>query len=326
MSPNTTSDRAQPVTDIERATNDEQNEATNHRTGDNEDQAQVHPSTEQEEEEQSSSAFYKKALVAVILLAFIAFVVADSLTNGYVGSAITTFLEWIEENPILGLFVFMAVYFVATVLFVPGSVLTLGAGFVFANAFGLGTGVLLGTISVFFGASAGAIASFLLGRFLLRDWVSGLTKKYAIFEALDSAFLEKGCRIMTLLRLSPIIPFNAINYIAGVTALSLWSYILALFAILPGTILYVFLGASAGSLADSASSGDNSTVTIIVVIVGIVFGVIAVGFTSYYAKKELNKVVAKREAADKEEAESVEDRDVEEGDNAANATVTAVTE
>jgi uncharacterized membrane protein YdjX (TVP38/TMEM64 family) len=162
------------------------------------------------------------------------------------------------------------------------------------------------------GASAGAIASFLLGRFLLRDWVSGLTKKYAIFEALDTAFEEKGFRIMVLLRLSPIIPFNAINYIAGVTAISFWSYMWALFAILPGTILYVFLGASAGSLTDSASSGDNGTLTIIVVVAGVVFGVIAVGVTSYYAKVELNKVVAKRrQEMEDATVEAIDDNDVE---------------
>ena len=80
---------------------------------------------------------------------------------------------------LLGLFI------VCTVLFVPGSILTLGAGFVFANAFGLGVGLLIGTLSVFFGASAGAIIAFLLGRYLLRDWVQGLASKYAIFEALD---------------------------------------------------------------------------------------------------------------------------------------------
>ena len=97
---------------------------------------------------------------------------------------------------------------------------------------------------------------------------------------------------MTLLRLSPIIPFNAINYIAGVTAISLMNYCLALFAILPGTILYVFLGASAGSLADSANSNDNMTVTIVVIVVGIVFGIGAVALTSFYAKKELTRVSA----------------------------------
>merc|ERR1712032_1683874 len=99
---------------------------------------------------------------------------------------------------------------------------------------------------------------------------------------------------MVLLRLSPIIPFNAINYIAGVTAITFRAYALAMVAILPGTTLYVFLGASAGSLAASATSGGSSTVTIIVIVVGIVFGVAAVGVTSCYAKKELNRIMENR--------------------------------
>jgi uncharacterized membrane protein YdjX (TVP38/TMEM64 family) len=255
---------------------------------------------------------YKKGAIAVILVALVAFVIADSLTNKWIIDGINSFLEWIENNPAAGFFVFVLVYFAATIIFIPGSILTLGAGFVFSSAFGLGPGVALGTLSVFLGASAGATVSFLLGRFLLRDWVIGLTKKYAIFEALDVAFEEKGFRIMVLLRLSPIIPFNAINYIAGVTAISFWSYVWALFAILPGTILYVLLGASAGSLTDSASSGDNGTLTIVVVVVGIVFGIIAVGLTSYYAKSELNKVVAKRQQEmENATREAVDDNDVE---------------
>jgi uncharacterized membrane protein YdjX (TVP38/TMEM64 family) len=255
------------------------------------------PELTEEEIKARRSSRNKKILIGLLLVAFVIFVIVDAFTTGYVRSGIDSFLAWIEANPVPGFFVFMIVYFVATILFVPGSILTLGAGFVFANAFGLGVGVLLGALSVFFGASAGAIVAFLLGRYLLRDWVKTLTKKYAIFEALDAALDQKGFRIMALLRLSPIIPFNAINYIAGVTAVSLRDYCLSLIAILPGTTLYVFLGASAGSLADSASSGDNTTITIVVVVVGAILGIGAIILTSYYAKKELNRVIAEREAA-----------------------------
>lgn len=240
----------------------------------------------------------KKIVIGLVFLAFIIFVIVDSTTTGYLRSGIDTALKWIEANAVAGMFVFMLVYFVATVLFIPGSILTLGAGFVFANAFGLGVGLLIGVLSVFVGASAGAIVAFILGRYLLRDWVKGLANKYAVFEALDIALEEKGLRIMTLLRLSPIIPFNAINYIAGVTSISFVNYCIALFAILPGTTLYVFLGASAGSLADSASSGDNTTVTIIVIVVGAVFGIFAIVLTSIYAKRELNRVIAQRQEAE----------------------------
>mmetsp|Transcript_739 Transcript_739/g.1098 ORF Transcript_739/g.1098 Transcript_739/m.1098 type:complete len:292 (-) Transcript_739:351-1226(-) len=246
------------------------------------------------------SGTIKKILIAVILVALITFVIVDSLTNQYVKQLVEDFLAWIENNPVAGVFAFIGVYFLATVLFIPGSVLTLGSGFVFANAFGLGLGVYLASVSVFFGASTGAITAFLLGRYLLREWVQKLTKKYVIFEAIDAALGDKGFRIMALLRLSPIIPFNALNYIAGVTSVPFLAYVWSMFAILPGTVLYVFLGASAGSLADSASSGGTSKIRIVTIVVGFVFGVIAVAATSYYAKKELRKIT-EREEMEKED-------------------------
>ena len=99
---------------------------------------------------------------------------------------------------------------------------------------------------------------------------------------------------MCLLRLSPIIPFNALNYISGITAISLTAYAWALIAILPGTILYVFLGATAGSLTDSSSSGNTGIVKIITIVIGVVFGILGVGAISYYAKKELDNVIQRQ--------------------------------
>ena len=183
---------------------------------------------------------------------------------------------------------------VATVIFIPGSLLTLGAGFVFASAFGLGAGVVLGTLVVFVGASLGALLAFCLGRYLLRDQALKLTRKYAFFEALDAALAANGLKIFVLLRLSPIIPFNVINYVGGVSSVSLRAYALALVAILPGTLWYVFLGASAGSLTESASSGDSATVTIVVVVTGAIFGIGAIWATTKYARKELNRILEAR--------------------------------
>ena len=272
----------------------------------------------EDEQARRKCAFYQKIVIALVLVGIIVFVIVDSLTNGYVRDGVNTFLEWIQANPGPGVVVFAIVYFVATVLFIPGSILTLGSGFVFSASFGLGIGVLLGSLAVFVGASAGAIVSFLLGRYLLRDSVSKLSMKYSIFQALDNALETKGLRIMILLRLSPIIPFNAINYIAGVSALKFVSYFWSLFAIIPGTVLYVFLGASASSLADSAMSDDsNSTVTIVVVVVGVVFGFLAIALTSYYARQELNKVVAQRqseETTNRHDEEEQHEREVT-GDN-----------
>jgi uncharacterized membrane protein YdjX (TVP38/TMEM64 family) len=137
------------------------------------------------------------------------------------------------------------------------------------------------------------VISFLIGRYLLRDWVgSRLVDKYPIVKALDEAFKQKGFFIFLLLRLSPIVPFNAINYIGGVTSIKLRHYTLALIGMLPGTVLYCFIGATAGGLLTGSMSGPA---TIASIVVGIVLGLLAVFVVSYYAKKEFNAIVAQQE-------------------------------
>eukprot|EP00531_Pseudo-nitzschia_arenysensis_P019085 CAMPEP_0116147016 /NCGR_PEP_ID=MMETSP0329-20121206/17511_1 /TAXON_ID=697910 /ORGANISM="Pseudo-nitzschia arenysensis, Strain B593" /LENGTH=319 /DNA_ID=CAMNT_0003642879 /DNA_START=290 /DNA_END=1249 /DNA_ORIENTATION=+ len=256
-----------------------------------------------DEPDNNKSGCYKKLLVGLVLLGFIIFVIVDTQTNNYVRTGIVAFLEWIENNTVAGVFCFVAVYFIATIFFVPGSILTLGAGFVFSAALdSLGWGVLLGTAAVWVGASLGAIAAFLLGRYLFRDSIAlKLNEKYPVFHAIDNAFVDKGLRIMVLMRLSPIVPFNVLNYAAGVTGVQFWHYVIACIAMLPGTILYVFVGASAGSLTEiggddeDEEEGMNRAVTITVVVCGVVFGFLAIAVTGWYAKKEFDKIVAEKE-------------------------------
>jgi len=244
-----------------------------------------------------------------LLLGFIIFVIVDTQREQHIRRIIILFLEWVEKNPAAGIFSFIGVYFLATVLFIPGSILTLGIGFIFANVFGLGLGLLFSTIAVFVGASTGSTAAFLFGRYLFQDCIQNtLSKKYKVFGAIDEALKSQGLKIIILLRLSPIIPFNAINYILGVTSAKLRDYMLACFAMLPGTILYTFLGSSAGSIVESASSGSgNFTVTIIVTVFGVVFGVLSIVATTYYAKKELNKIIEAENESDETNSGGVEE-------------------
>jgi len=84
------------------------------------------------------------------------------------------------------------------------------------------------------------------------------------------------------------------NYIGGVSSVKFRDYCLALFAMIPGTVLFVFLGASAGSLAESATSGSDPTVTIVVVVVGAFLGIVTIWLTTRYARKELNRILEER--------------------------------
>ena len=133
---------------------------------------------------------------------------------------------------------FVALYALATVAFVPGAVLTLLAG----GVFGVGTGVVV----VLAGATLGASFAFLIARYLARGAVERALAGNTKFFALDRAIATSGRRIVFLLRLSPVFPFNLLNYALGLTNVRFVDFLLASPGMLPGTVLYVYTGAVAG--------------------------------------------------------------------------------
>ena len=150
--------------------------------------------------------------------------------------------NWVAENGVLAWVVFVLSYIVATVLMLPGSLLTLVAGFLF----GLGLGYALVAV----GSVVGASLAFLIGRFFARAWVDNKLATMPRFRALDAAVAERGALIVFLTRLSPLFPFNLLNYGLGVTRISFGSYVLASWiGMIPGTILYVYLGSVAQDLS-----------------------------------------------------------------------------
>ncbi|MBW4538201.1 MAG: TVP38/TMEM64 family protein [Myxacorys chilensis ATA2-1-KO14] len=150
-------------------------------------------------------------------------------------------LLWIQNLGATGVIVFISVYVLAAIFFVPGSILTLSAGVVF--------GVVWGSVYVFIGATLGATLAFLIGRYLARSWVAKQIENNSKFKAIDEAVAREGLKIVILIRLSPVFPFNLLNYAFGVTQVSLKDYFLGCVGMIPGTILYVYIGSLAGSLA-----------------------------------------------------------------------------
>jgi len=149
-----------------------------------------------------------------------------------------------------GILIFIVVYAVASVLMAPGSILTIGAGF----AFGLWKGFL----AVSAGATLGASLAFLVARFIARDKIEAIAKRNETFRRIDKAIGEKGAKLIFLLRLSPVIPFNLSNYLYGLTAVKFWPYVLASWiGMMPGTFLYVYIGA-AGKAAVAAAAGGEA--------------------------------------------------------------------
>lgn len=93
------------------------------------------------------------------------------------------------------------------------------------------------------GATAGAALAFLVSRHLLQDRVRTLVQRRPSLAVVDRAVTQEGWRIVGLLRLSPLVPFNLQNYFFGVTRIGFWPYVAATaVGIAPGAVLYVYLG------------------------------------------------------------------------------------
>jgi uncharacterized membrane protein YdjX (TVP38/TMEM64 family) len=184
-------------------------------------------------------------LVAALLVLARQFNVQDLLKNA---------LEWIRGLGPTGPLSFLGIYVLATVLFLPGSILTLGAGVVF--------GLVKGSVICSVSSTLGATCAFLVGRYLARGWVETKIDGNPKFKAIDEAVAREGWKIVGLTRLSPIFPFNLLNYAYGVTKVPLRGYFFASWiGMLPGTVMYVYIGTLAGDLATLSAGGSPTTTT-----------------------------------------------------------------
>jgi uncharacterized membrane protein YdjX (TVP38/TMEM64 family) len=162
----------------------------------------------------------------------------------YAGGYIPLFQRWVEGLGAFGPLAFIAGYAIAVVAFIPGSALTLASGAIF--------GVGKGTVLVFAAALLGSTAAFLIARHLARSAIEKRISGDARFAAIDRAIGGEGRKIVFLLRLSPIFPFNLLNYGLGLTQVRLVDYVVAGIGMLPGTLLYVYLGSAAGQAVAAA--------------------------------------------------------------------------
>ena len=188
-------------------------------------------------------ASYKTiSLIAVFALFILAILMLP------VASWLETLIGWVSGLGMPGIAVLVALYAVAAVLFVPGSILTMGAGAVF--------GLFWGTVAASLGATLGAGAAFLVGRYLARERIARWVEANPRFAAIDAAVKREGGRIVLLTRLSPVFPYNLLNYLFGITGVGFWRYLFASWAgMLPGAILYVYLGVAGRAAAQAASGG-----------------------------------------------------------------------
>ena len=190
--------------------------------------------------------------------------------------------DWIAGLGYWGPLAFAVVYVVATICFIPGTILTLAAG----ALFGLWIGLAVVSVS----STIGAALAFLIARYLARDRVAKMADGNRHFGAIDKAIGDGGWKVVGLLRLSPAIPFNVQNYLYGLTPVKFWPCVLTSWiAMLPGTFLYVYIGHVTGAAV--GEQRERSTGEWVMLGVGLLATIAVTVYVTRLAKSKLNKEV-----------------------------------
>lgn len=198
-------------------------------------------------------------------------------------------LEFVARIGPYGPAALILIYILACVTAFPASILTLAAGFLF--------GVWNGYWTVVAGSLLGASAAFWIGRTVGREWIRRKAEKFSAFAAIDRAVATEGFKIVLLTRLSPVFPFNIQNFAYGVTGVSFRKYVWASWiGMIPGTILFVYLGSAMKSLSDVVSGKIQPGMGQKILLVGGIAATAAVTVVAArIARKALKEVVGRQE-------------------------------
>lgn len=194
-------------------------------------------------------------------------------------------VEWIRGAGATGVAVYAGAYITATLLLLPGLLLTAGAGLAYGPIFGT---LLVSPVSVI-----AATLAFWLGRTVARERVARRMVRDPRLIAIDAAIGRHGFKIVALLRLSPVIPFNLLNYALALTSVGLRDYVLASFVgMLPGTILYVYLGSAVTSVSTLGNDeGPAGTAEQILYWAGLGATVVVTLFITKIARRALDEAL-----------------------------------
>ncbi|CAG8600571.1 14097_t:CDS:2 [Funneliformis mosseae] len=232
----------------------------------------------------NSRTFIKLVLlitfIVIIVILLVVFRIQDHIKD---------YLELIEKHKKYGILIYLAIYTICIWLFLPGSLISIAAGFLFKPAILAGAIIIVGDIF-------GAFGTFIFGRYVFSDWVKAQIKKKPMFTALDSVITDEGWKIVVMLRLTPI-PFNLISYFFSVSSIDLFPFLWATaLGVLPGTFNAVWIG----SLVKSLSRIDKPKLEnkdIVIITMNFIFVACCVIALSILGKRSLRKAMIKLQAS-----------------------------
>lgn len=202
------------------------------------------------------------------------FVLREVKNSGLLDKA----LRWIQSLGPWAPIVFIVLYVATVIICMPAAILTAGGGFIF--------GMVEGAFYVLVAATIAANVCFLLGRHIAREWITRRLGAQPRFKALDEAVARDGWKIVALVRLAPVFPFSITSYGFGLTRIPLGRYFLANFAMLPGTLMYVYFGSVARDLTERPTTPPWVKWTIFAVTVVVVL------YITRFAKRVLTQKIS----------------------------------
>jgi uncharacterized membrane protein YdjX (TVP38/TMEM64 family) len=216
----------------------------------------------------------KMKLVALAVGVALLFVATRLLP---VAETLTRLQEWVASLGPAGPLAYGVIYVVGALLFIPGSLLTIGAGLLF--------GLVGGTILVSIASTLAAALAFLIARHLARAQVESWSARHERFAAISKVVEERGAAVVFYLRLSPLVPFNLSNYLYGLTPVKFWPYVFASWAgMLPATVLYVYLGTTGRAATEGRSVAEWTLFG-----AGLLATLVVGGMVGAAARKELDR-------------------------------------
>ncbi|XVE60738.1 hypothetical protein DITRI_Ditri05aG0151600 [Diplodiscus trichospermus] len=190
--------------------------------GDDDEKLKVDADGNGEEGIEGDTALKGTLLAGVLLVGVVGgFAAVGYVYRDQINAFLNQFSTFIEGCGPAGYALFVAVYAGLEILAIPAIPLTMSAGLLF--------GSVIGTIIVSISGTVAASVAFLIARYFARERILKLVEGNKKFLAIDKAIGENGFRVVTLLRLSPLLPFSLGNYLYGLTSVKFVPYVLGRF-------------------------------------------------------------------------------------------------
>ena len=240
---------------------------------------------------------WKKKLMTFIAVVSAIPIVLDVfiLRSGHLQSLFTTYLEWMTYHRLLGSLAYVFILVLTSLIFIPPSILIFAAGFTFTSLYGK-IGILIALLTSYVGCSIGGVIGFVRARYMTRDLIEILMRRYPTIHAIDKAIVRNSLRVMILMRLNCLIPFGVLNYVFGITGVPWDTFVISMVGILPWQLFLICLGASSATVYDTNSGEEEEEegvqlIRILLSSMGVAFGFIGLAITWKFAKKELQREV-----------------------------------